>query len=77
MQFFDDRSTSSFDILGYIRRAQRMGLWEPYLDTTEPATLSRIYVSQPAYAVSSFMSPVKLMRVGAEVTKLHGIETVG
>jgi hypothetical protein len=55
---------------------EELNEWEPYLDPTEPASPSRAYVSQPAYAVSSFMSLVKLMRIGAQVTRLYGIETV-
>ena len=55
---------------------EELNEWEPYLDPTEPASTSRAYVSQSAYAVSSFMSLVKLMRIGAQVTRLYGIETV-
>ena len=51
--------------------------WEPYYDPTEPAPMPTVYASQPAYAVSSFTSLVKLMRIGAQVTTLYGIETVG
>lgn len=56
---------------------EELNEWEPYLDPTEPAPTSRAYVSQSAYAVSSFISLVKLMRIGAQVTRLYGIETVG
>jgi hypothetical protein len=63
--------------LMFLDTFEELNEWEPYLDTTEPAPLSRAYVSQPVYAVSSFISLVKLMRIGAQVTKLYGIETVG
>lgn len=55
---------------------EELNEWEPYHDPNEPASTSKVYVSQPAYAVSSFTSLVKLMRIGAQVTKLYGIETV-
>lgn len=55
---------------------EELNEWEPYHDPTEPTETSEAYVSQPAYAVSSFISLVKLMRIGAQVTKLYGIETV-
>ena len=56
---------------------EELNEWEPYRDPTEPASTSKDYVSQSAYAVSSFISLVKLMRIGAQVTRLYGIETVG
>lgn len=51
--------------------------WQPYLDPTARVSTSNVYAPHPAYAVSSFMSLVKLMRIGAQVTKLYGIDTVG
>lgn len=51
--------------------------WEPYTDATGSAPITRVYEPQPAYAVSGFVSLVKLMQIGARVTKLYGIDTVG
>lgn len=50
--------------------------WQPYLDPTGPAPALKDYPPRPAYAVSSFISLVKLMRIGTQVTRLYGIETV-
>jgi hypothetical protein len=50
--------------------------WEPYLDPTVSAQASRVYEPHPSYSVSSFTSLVKLMQIGARVTKLYGIDTV-
>lgn len=51
--------------------------WEPYLDPTGSVQSSGSYEQQPIYAISSFTSLVKLMQIGARVTKLYGIDTVG
>lgn len=56
---------------------EELNEWEPYHDPSEPVSTSKAYVPQSAYAVSSFISLVKLMRIGAQVTRLYGIETVG
>lgn len=63
--------------LMFLDTFEELNEWEPYRDPTEPASTSKAYVSQSAYAVSSFISLVKLMRIGAQVTRLYGIETVG
>jgi hypothetical protein len=49
--------------------------WEPYLDPTVSAP-TRAYEPHPSYSVSGFTSLVKLMQIGARVTKLYGIDTV-
>jgi hypothetical protein len=51
--------------------------WKPYVDPTETGQLQPPYNPQPTYAISNFTSCVKLMQIGALVSDLYGISTVG
>ncbi|KAL2067205.1 hypothetical protein VTL71DRAFT_1629 [Oculimacula yallundae] len=51
--------------------------WEPYQDPCDPAGLQPAYAPQPTYAISSFNAWVSLMRIGARISELYGICTVG
>jgi hypothetical protein len=51
--------------------------WKPYVDPTEPGQQLPYFTPQPTYAISNFTSCVKLMQIGALVSDLYGISTVG
>lgn len=51
--------------------------WRPYFDITEPAPQPSSYRPQPVYAVSTFTANIQLMQVGALISDLYGISTVG
>ncbi|KAL2204656.1 hypothetical protein CC79DRAFT_1292772 [Sarocladium strictum] len=51
--------------------------WTPYVDPTENGVQPAQYSPQPTYAISNFSCSVKLMQIGALVSDLYGISTVG
>jgi hypothetical protein len=50
--------------------------WKPYIDPTDTGQRTPHYSPQPTYAISNFISCVKLMQIGALVSDLYGISTV-
>ncbi|KAH7001136.1 fungal-specific transcription factor domain-containing protein [Ilyonectria destructans] len=50
--------------------------WEPYTDPNSPATAPPAYGAQPAHAVSTFSSLVRLLQISTRINDLYGIQCV-
>lgn len=50
--------------------------WEPYQDPQNPMDNLTSFNPQPSYSVSSFISSIRLMQIGALVSDLYGVSTV-
>lgn len=50
--------------------------WEPYIDPKSPAQAPPPYNRQPAHAVSTFSSLVRLLQISTRINDLYGIQCV-
>lgn len=50
--------------------------WEPYIDPKSPAQAPPAYGRQPAHAVSTFSSLVRLLQISTRINDLYGIQCV-
>ncbi|KAF5554191.1 hypothetical protein FNAPI_6526 [Fusarium napiforme] len=50
--------------------------WEPYIDPKSPASAPPPYGRQPAHAVSTFSSLVRILQISTRINDLYGIQCV-
>lgn len=50
--------------------------WEPYVDPKSPASAPPPYGRQPAHAVSTFSSLVRILQISTRINDLYGIQCV-
>jgi hypothetical protein len=56
--------------LQFLDTFEELELWEPL------GTVQQHYDLQPAYAISTFVSMVRLLRISTRITELYGIQTI-